>query len=93
MNAIEAQRVLWVSTSCGSIVLRMTMRVAQPMRVKQKVYTNDHDHKENGSPNIINGDHQSRRSDKQSPEKRKAPLLDSIPGISHGCKLSTYEVA
>ena len=67
------------------------MRVAQPMRVKQKVYTNNH--KENGSPNTNNGDHQSRRSDKQSPEKQKAPLLDSIPGLYHGCKLSTYEVA
>ena len=91
MNAIEAQRVLWVSTSCGSIVLRIRMRNAQPMRVKQKLYTNINE--ENGSPIINNGNHESRRSDKKSPEKRKAPLLQHVPGLSHGCRFSQYEVA
>ncbi len=88
MNNNEAQRLLWVTTSCGFDVLRKKMRVAQPMRVKQKLYTNKN--KETGS---YNADHSYRCSDKQRPIKRKDPLMDSIPGINHGCRLSIYEVA
>lgn len=83
--------MLWVSTSCGSIVLRIMMRDAQPMRVKQKLYTNNH--KVNRSSTTNNGAGESRRSDKKSPEKRKAPLLQHVPGLSHGCRFSQYEVA
>ncbi len=67
------------------------MRVAQPMRVKQKVYTNNH--KENGSPTEGNVNLESRCLDRQSPKKRKAPLLEHIPGIYHGIRFSPSEVA
>jgi len=67
------------------------MCVAQPMRVKQKVYTNNH--KEIGSPKKCSANLEGRCLDRQGPEKQKAPLLDSIPGINHGCRLSTCEVA
>jgi hypothetical protein len=67
------------------------MCVAQPMRVKQKLYTNNH--KENGSQYNCTANLERKGLDKQSPKTRKAPLLDSIPGMSHGCRLSIKEVA
>lgn len=83
--------MLWVSTSCGFVVLRKMMRVAQLMRVKQKVYTNNH--RENGSPSKGTANQENRCLDKPSPKKSRAPILDSIPGINHGCRLSKSEVA
>jgi len=71
-------------------VLRKKMRVAQSMRVYQKVNTNNH--RENGSPSKSSANRESRCLDKPSPKKSRAPILDSIPGISHGCRLSTNEV-
>jgi len=77
--------------SCGFVVLLKKMRVAQSMRVKQKVYTNNH--RENGSRSNDAADHECRSLEKSSPKKSRAPILDSIPGIVHGCRLSTNEVA
>jgi hypothetical protein len=67
------------------------MRVAQPMRVKQELYTNNH--KDNVPLNKNNADLKSRCLDRQSPKMRKSPLLEHIPGIYHGCRLSPSEVA
>jgi hypothetical protein len=67
------------------------MRAAHPMRVKQKVYTNNH--KQNGLSKICKANLEGRGLDRQSPKKRKAPLLDHIPGLYHGCRLSPSEVA